>query len=102
MVHASATTPCQEAMMQKFPQLIMEGCSGSGHMKDFGDIQRVHMIAMNDTLSSLPNRQGTYDSTFALSARGINELHLRKFYDTVSDAPEPYFLAIFHDECVAD
>jgi len=81
----------QEAMMQKFPQLIMEGCSGSGHMKDFGDIQRVHMIAMNDTLSSLPNRQGTYDSTFALPPAALMNYTYENFYDTVSDAPEPYF-----------
>jgi len=81
----------QEAMMQKFPYLIMEGCSGSGHMKDFGDIQRVHMIAMNDTLSSLPNRQGTYDSTFALPPAALMNYTYENFYDTVSDAPAPYF-----------
>lgn len=81
----------QEALMQKFPDLILEGCSGSGHMKDFGDIQRVHMIAMNDTLSSLPNRQGTYDSTFALPPAALMNYTYENFYDTVSDAPEPYF-----------
>ena len=81
----------QEAMMQKYPYLIMEGCSGSGHMKDFGDIQRVHMIAMNDTLSSLPNRQGTYDSTFALPPAALMNYTYENFYDTVSDAPAPYF-----------
>jgi len=52
----------QEALMQKFPDLILEGCSGSGHIKDFGTSRRVHMIAMNDTLSSLPDRQAIYDS----------------------------------------
>ena len=81
----------QEALMQKFPNLIMEGCSGSGHIKDFGDIQRVHMIAMNDTLSSLPNRQGTYDSTFAFPPAALMNYTYENYYDTASDAPEPYF-----------
>jgi hypothetical protein len=81
----------QEAMLQKFPNLIGEGCSGSGHMKDFGNIKRVHVIAMNDTLSSLPNRQGTYDSTFAFPPAALMNYTYENFYDTVSDAPEPYF-----------
>jgi hypothetical protein len=81
----------QEALMKRYPYLIMEGCSGSGHLKDFGDIQRVHMIAMNDTLSSLPNRQGTYDSTFALPPAALMNYTYENFYNTVSDAPAPYF-----------
>jgi Melibiase/Glycosyl hydrolase family 36 C-terminal domain len=80
----------QEALLQKFPNLINEGCSGSGHIKDFGDIQRVHTIAMNDTLSSLPNRQGVYDSTFAFPPAALMNYTYENFYDTVSDAPEPY------------
>ncbi len=80
----------QEALLQKFPNLINEGCSGSGHIKDFGDIQRVHTIAMNDTLSSLPNRQGVYDSTFAFPPAALMNYSYENFYDTVSDAPEPY------------
>ena len=67
-------------------------------IKDFGDIQRVHMIAMNDTSSSLPNRQGTYDSTFAISPRRLNELHLREFLRHVLRRPGSLFLAVFHDE----
>ncbi|HEX4426256.1 MAG TPA: alpha-galactosidase [Terriglobales bacterium] len=81
----------QEALLEKFPDLINEGCSGSGSIKDFGDIQRVHMIAMNDTLSSLPNRQGTYDATFAFPPAALMNYTYENFYDTVSDAPEPYF-----------
>jgi hypothetical protein len=80
----------QEALLQKFPNLINEGCSGSGHIKDFGDIQRVHTIAMNDTLSSLPNRQAVYDSTFAFPPAALMDYTYENFYDTVSDAPEPY------------
>jgi hypothetical protein len=81
----------QEALLDKFPDLIAEGCSGSGHMKDFGNIKHVHTIAMNDTLSSLPNRQGTYDSTFAFPPAALMNYTYENFYDTVSDAPEPYF-----------
>ena len=81
----------QEALLNKFPNLINEGCSGSGHIKDFGNIKRVHTIAMNDTLSSLPNRQGTYDSTFAFPPAALMNYTYENFYDTVSDAPEPYF-----------
>jgi hypothetical protein len=80
----------QEALMQKFPDLILEGCSGSGHIKDFGDIQRVHMIAINDTLSSLPNRQAIYDSSFAFPPAVLMDYTYESYYDTVSDAPEPY------------
>jgi hypothetical protein len=81
----------QEAMLQKFPDLIGEGCSGSGHMKDFGNIRRVHVIAMNDTLSSLPDRQAIYDSSFAFPPAVLMNYTYENFYDTVSDAPEPYF-----------
>lgn len=81
----------QEAMMQRFPDLIMEGCSGSGHMKDFGNIRRVHVIAINDTLSSLPDRQAIYDSSFAFPPAVLMNYTYENFYDTVSDAPEPYF-----------
>jgi hypothetical protein len=80
----------QESLMKKFPDLILEGCSGSGHIKDFGDIQRVHMIAINDTLSSLPNRQAIYDSTFAFPPAVLMDYTYESYYDTVSDAPEPY------------
>jgi alpha-galactosidase len=80
----------QEALMQKFPDLILEGCSGSGHIKDFGDIRRVHMIAMNDTLSSLPDRQGIYDSSFAFPPAILMDYTYENYYDNVSDAPEPY------------
>jgi Melibiase/Glycosyl hydrolase family 36 C-terminal domain len=80
----------QEALLRKFPDLILEGCSGSGHIKDFGDIQRVHVIAMNDTLSSLPNRQAIYDSSFAFPPSVLMDYTYENFYDTVSDAPEPY------------
>ena len=80
----------QEALMRKFPYLILEGCSGSGHIKDFGDIQRVHMIAINDTLSALPNRQAIYDSSFAFPPAVLMDYTYENYYNDVSDAPEPY------------
>jgi hypothetical protein len=80
----------QEGMMHKYPDLILEGCSGSGHIKDFGDIQRVHMIAINDTLSSLPNRQAIYDSTFAFPPALLMDYTYENYYNNVTDAPEPY------------
>jgi alpha-galactosidase len=80
----------QEALMQKFPNLMLEGCSGSGHIKDFGDIRRVHMIAMNDTLSALPNRQAIYDSSFAFPPAVLMDYTYENYYNRISDAPEPY------------
>jgi len=80
----------QEALIQRFPDLILEGCSGSGHMKDFGNIRRVHMIAMNDTLSSLPDRQAIYDSSFAFPPAALMDYTYENYYDNMSDAPEPY------------
>ncbi len=80
----------QEAMMRNYPDLILEGCSGSGHIKDFGDVQRVHIIAINDTLSSLPNRQAIYDSSFAFPPSILMDYTYESYYNDVSDAPEPY------------
>jgi alpha-galactosidase len=80
----------QEALIQKFPNLILEGCSRAGHIKDFGDIQRVHMIAVTDNLSSLPDRQAIYDSTFAFPPAVLMSYTYENFYNNVSDAPEPY------------
>lgn len=55
----------QEALHKQFPQLIIEDCSGGGHIKDFGIIQRTHLIATTDMLSNLADRQSIYDSTYA-------------------------------------
>ena len=81
----------QEDLLRKFPDLIGEGCSGAGHIKDFGDIQRVHAIALTDRLSALPDRQAIYDATFALPPSVLMDYTLENLYATFSDAPEPYF-----------
>src|SRR5262249_20094651 len=56
----------QEKLRQASPNLLLENCSGGGHIKDFGIIQRTHYTVTTDTLSNLPDRQSLYDSTFAL------------------------------------
>lgn len=80
----------QENLLHKFPNLMIEGCSGAGHIKDFGDIQRVHYIAATDTLSSLPDRQAIYDSTFAFPPAVLMAYTYENHYNTISDTPEPY------------
>jgi len=81
----------QESLLNSFPSLIIEGCSGSGHIKDFGEIRHVHVIAINDTLSSLPDRQAIYDTSFAFPPLLLMNYTYENYYDTVSDAPETYF-----------
>ena len=81
----------QESLLQTYPSLIIEGCSGSGHIKDFGEIRHVHFIAINDTLSSLPDRQAIYDTSFAFPPLLLMNYTYENYYDTFSDAPEPYF-----------
>ena len=61
-----ATTRSRSNCVQAFPHLILENCSGGGHIKDFGVVRRTHYTVATDTLSNLPNRQAIYDSTFAL------------------------------------
>ena len=56
----------QERLLRAFPDLLLENCSGGGHIKDFGVVQRTHYTVTTDTLSNLPDRQSIYDSTFAL------------------------------------
>ncbi len=80
----------QEQLLQKFPNVMMEGCSGAGHIKDFGNIQHIHSLAVTDTLSSLPDRQAIYDSTFVLPPATLLTYTNDNHYDRVFDAPEPY------------
>lgn len=56
----------QKQLRQAFPHLILENCSGGGHIKDFGVVRQTHYTVATDTLSNLPNRQAIYDSTWAL------------------------------------
>ena len=81
----------QEKLREKFPDLILEGCSGGGHIKDFGYIHRVHYIVTTDTLSSLPDRQSFYDSTFVLPPAILQAYTYENYYNKDADRPLPYF-----------
>ncbi len=80
----------QEKLSQKFPDLALEGCSGGGHIKDFGYIRHVHYIVTTDTLSSLPDRQSLYDSTFALPPAVLQAYTYENQYNQDADRPLPY------------
>ncbi|MEO8658827.1 MAG: alpha-galactosidase [Bryobacteraceae bacterium] len=81
----------QERLKQRFPQLALEGCSGGGHIKDYGYIKRVHYIVTTDTLSSLPNRQSIWDSTFVMPPAVLQAYTYENHYNKDSDRPRPYF-----------
>jgi alpha-galactosidase len=81
----------QEKLRKAFPHLILENCSGGGHIKDFGVIARTHYTVTTDTLSNLPNRQSIYDSTFAFPPILLQGYTYENFYDAKGDNPGPYF-----------
>jgi len=80
----------QEKLSRSYPDLALEGCSGGGHIKDFGYIRRVHYIVTTDTLSSLPDRQSLYDSTFALPPAVLQAYTYENQYNHDADRPLPY------------
>ena len=77
----------QEKLRQAFPNLILENCSGGGHIKDFGVLRRTHYTVTTDTLSNLPNRQGMYDSTFALPPLVLQCYTYDNYYPVKGDEP---------------
>jgi alpha-galactosidase len=80
-----------ESVKQHNPNLVLEGCSGGGHIKDFGYIKRVHYIVTTDTLSSLPDRQSIYDSTFAFPPALLMAYTYENFFNKDADRPLPFF-----------
>jgi alpha-galactosidase len=80
-----------EAAKQQYPNLALEGCSGGGHIKDFGYIKRVHYIVTTDTLSALPDRQSLYDSTFAFPPAVLMAYTYENHYNKDADRPRPFF-----------
>ena len=80
-----------EALKRQYPNLVLEGCSGGGHLKDFGYIARVHYIVTTDTLSALPDRQSIYDSTFAFPPAVLMAYTYENFYNKDADRPLPFF-----------
>ena len=77
----------QQLLRQEFPQLILENCSGGGHIKDFGVVSRTHYTVATDTLSNLPNRQAIYDSTWALPPMVLQCYTYDNFYPVQGDQP---------------
>jgi alpha-galactosidase len=80
----------QNKLMEKFPDLILEGCSGGGTIKDFGNIAHVHYIVGTDTLSAMADRQSIYDTSYMFPPSSILLYTYERIYSDVSDAPEPY------------
>ena len=91
-----------EGVKQRYPNLVLEGCSGGGHIKDFGYIKRVHYIVTTDTLSALPDRQSIYDSTFAFPPAVLMAYTYENFYNKDADRPRAFLLALRDDERLAD
>ena len=77
----------QEKLRKAFPGILLENCSGGGHIKDFGVIRRTHYTVTTDTLSNLPNRQGMYDSTFALPPLVLQCYTYDNYYPVKGDNP---------------
>ena len=80
-----------DGVKQRNPNLVLEGCSGGGHIKDFGYVKRVHYIVTTDTLSALPDRQSIYDSTFAFPPALLMAYTYENFYNKDADRPLPFF-----------
>jgi alpha-galactosidase len=80
----------QEELRAAFPNLLLENCSGGGHIKDFGVIQRTHYTVTTDTLSNLPDRQSLYDSTFALPPLLLQAYTYDNAYPVKGDNPGPF------------
>ncbi len=77
----------QEKLLAAYPRLILENCSGGGHIKDFGVAGRTHYTVTTDTLSNLPNRQSLYDSTHALPPLVLQAYTYDNYYPVPGDGP---------------
>ncbi len=77
----------QEKLRAAHPHVILENCSGGGHIKDFGVIQFTHYTVTTDTLSNLPDRQSIYDSTFAMPPLLLQAYTYDNIYPVKGDNP---------------
>ncbi|HZZ42960.1 MAG TPA: NPCBM/NEW2 domain-containing protein [Tepidisphaeraceae bacterium] len=77
----------QNHLLKSNPSLLLENCSGGGHIKDFGVIQCTHYTVATDTLSNLPDRQSIYDSTFAFPPLLLQAYTYDNAYPVQGDAP---------------
>jgi hypothetical protein len=80
----------QEKLRKASPDIILENCSGGGHIKDFGVIQRTHYTVTTDTLSNLPDRQSIYDSTFAMPPLLLQAYTYDNVYPVKGDTPDVF------------
>jgi len=80
----------QNNLLEKFPDLMLEGCSGGGTIKDFGNMAHVHYIVGTDTLSAMADRQSIYDTSYMFPPASILLYTYERIYSDVADAPEPY------------
>jgi len=80
----------QEKLRRAHPALILENCSGGGHIKDYGAMARTHYVVTTDTLSNLPDRQSIYDSTFALPPLVLQAYTYEWEYKVPGDDPGPF------------
>ncbi len=72
------------------PNVVLENCSGAGHIKDFAVIQRTHYTATTDTLSNLPDRTSFYDSTYAFPPLILQAYTFERYYPVKGDDPAPF------------
>jgi hypothetical protein len=79
-----------DRLLRQNPGLVLENCSGGGHIKDFGIIQRTHYTVTTDTLSNLPDRHSIYDSTFAFPPVVLQAYTYDNFYPVKGDNPGPF------------
>lgn len=80
----------QEQLRRAFPRLILENCSGGGHIKDYGALARAHYVVTTDTLSNLPDRQSFWDSTFAFPPLVLQAYTYEREYRVPGDDPRPF------------
>lgn len=77
----------QEQLRRTYPRLILENCSGGGHIKDYGAMARTHYVVTTDTLSNLPDRQSLYDSTQAFPPLVLQAYTYEREYHVPGDDP---------------
>jgi alpha-galactosidase len=81
----------QEKLRKACPGVVLENCSGGGHLKDYGAFQRTHYTVTTDTLSNLPDRQSFWDSTYAVPPLILQAYTYDQLYKAAGDEPGPFF-----------
>lgn len=79
-----------DQLRAKYPNLVLENCSGASYIKDFGVVKRCAYTAVTDTLSNLPDRAGIYDSTFVLPPSALMTYTYERGYGLPGDDPGSY------------